>query len=933
MKKLSFLTALLCASMISFAIDSEYCGTVMQQGTATEAAFTWETNDQGAVVITISETLGGAQDATHFRGNGINIDKIKVGESREDAANYFDLTCGSSSTITLSLKSGIVLAEGTKIYVTNQIIEYATSQDGNAWPTLTFEYTYGGVCSLEPELTRINFGAAAAFAQIGQGVELIVTPVDQMNRPMDVAVQFAVEPADAGSVVNNTYVPAKSGAATVTVSSGDISSSIVLYGVPSGNLALSQPCEAGYEPGNQAEISSKANDGDPNTQWVTYADQSSDVEWWIVDLGSKYSITAIDVIWGDPYSTGYILQVRDDAPSDTEKADDSAWETVSTQTGVTVNSEQFIQLSAAAGRYVRLHSLSKSANFFRLKEVRVFGTEYVNPDDTEAPVMTSATLDSKTWNSAILSVAATDNSEVSKYHVVDAAHQIDIRCIPSDGKITLSDLTPATAYNFTVSALDAANNESANSIVVAVTTDERHIVPTAAAPVPTKAATLVKSIYSDVYAFAPASLVGYNQTWWSEPAMTEEAIGNDHFLHYDLYRAGMIGAQFAELSVVSMEKMHIDVYASAAGTVTFRWIVAGDADALNGTKKTLELQAEQWNSFDFDLADFGAHNWARLFQFAIEGYEAGGLVGEHISVDNLYLYRETALVDNEAPTNVAASKVSESYFSVVLSASAQDNSGAVAFDVKNGETVVATGAGASGSDVSIVVEGLAPNTDYMFAVVAKDEAGNTAEAVSVTAKTAVAPAPAPAPDLQNKETVAVFCDALQNNPVINIGGWGQTTQAQVAELSVGDHVFFGTNFNYLGWELAPTVNATGMEYVHADFYATEVQTVQFTPISPGHEGVAQVTLTAGQWTSADIALSNYEPNNVDWSNIFQFKFMEATPSGKELFIDNVYFYKNTSGTSLEQTAESGVVTKMIQNGALYILRDGKTYNVQGMLVR
>ena len=73
MKKLSFLAALLCASMMSFAIDSseptsEYCGEIMSSGN-TEAAFTWETNDAGAVVITISETLGGADEATHFRGN------------------------------------------------------------------------------------------------------------------------------------------------------------------------------------------------------------------------------------------------------------------------------------------------------------------------------------------------------------------------------------------------------------------------------------------------------------------------------------------------------------------------------------------------------------------------------------------------------------------------------------------------------------------------------------------------------------------------------------------------------------------------------------------------------------------------------------------------------------------------------------------------
>ena len=114
-------------------------------------------------------------------------------------------------------------------------------------------------------------------------------------------------------------------------------------------------------------------------------------------------------------------------------------------------------------------------------------------------------------------------------------------------------------------------------------------VPTAAAPVPAWPAAQVKSIYSDAYTFAPASLNSYNEGWWNNPNMTEEAIGEDHYLHYDLYRDGMIGAQMAETSVATMEKFHIDVFASASGSVTFRLICAGDEEAINQTKQTLQL--------------------------------------------------------------------------------------------------------------------------------------------------------------------------------------------------------------------------------------------------------------------------------------------------------------------------------------------------------
>ena len=906
-------------------LTSEYCGEIMSSGN-TEAAFTWQTNDAGAVVITISETLGGADEATHFRGNGINIDKIKVGEAREDAATYFDLACGGSNTITLSLKEGKTLEQGTKIYVTNQIIEYATSKDGNAWPTLTFEYTYGTKCSSDAVLTRIALSAASSFAKIGESVTLTAQAKDQLNKNMDAVISFEVSPADAGVVADGKYTPAKAGAAVITAKSGEISESLTIYGVSSDNLALNKPVVAGYEPGNQGELSSKMVDGDANTQWVTYANQPASVEWAYIDLGGKYNVEAIDVLWGDPTSTSYILQVRAEAPTAEQAADDEAWTTVAEQSGITINSEQFNVVKAAA-RYVRIHSLTKSANFFRLKEVRVFGTEWVDVDDNEKPVMVSAELVSAGWDNAVIAVAATDNHEVAAFRVVETANSIDKKLSPADGKITLTGLTASTTYNFVITAIDGANNESANSKTVAVTTEEHHIVPTTAAPVPTWPAAQVKSLYSDAYEFAPASLNSYNEGWWDNPTLTEETVGEDHFLHYNLYRNGMIGVQFAATSVATMEKIHIDVYASAAGTITFRPITGGAE-----VRKTLNLEAEKWNSFDIDMADFGAQNWTNLFQYAIEGYQAGGLVGEHICVDNVYFYRTTALVDNEKPTDVTAAKVSEDIFSVVLAVSAKDNSGAYIFEVAANDHVYATGGGASGATVNVTVPGLLPNTEYNFSVIAKDEAGNAADPVAVSAKTLAAPAPAPTPDFTGKQAVPVFCDALDGGPGINIGGWGQSTQVTAGELAEGDHVFYFTNFNYLGWELNPAVNATDMEYLHVDVYTQAMTSVSVTPISPGKEKVIAKALTPGQWIALDIALSEYESAGIDWSNIYQFKF-NMPVGGNSLFVDNVYFYKVDGGTAVDAINATAPATKFIENGSLFILRDGVVYTIQGAVVR
>ena len=227
--------------------------------------------------------------------------------------------------------------------------------------------------------------------------------------------------------------------------------------------------------------------------------------------------------------------------------------------------------------------------------------------------------------------------------------------------------------------------------------------------------------------------------------------------YYDLYRNGMIGAQFAETSMSLMEKIHIDIWASAAGSVTFRPITVGGPN----TPKTLNLAAQQWNSFDIDLSEFVGHDWSKVFQFAIEGYQDGGLVGEHISVDNIFFYRTTPPpADETAPTDVIANKTEENFASVKLSAQANDDSGVVHFRVQNGSDVlVADVEAVSGAEVAITINNLTPNTDYTLSVVAFDEAGHEAEPVNVAVKTQALPSAAPQPTHVAEAVLSVYSNA------------------------------------------------------------------------------------------------------------------------------------------------------------------------------
>ncbi|MBR0309756.1 MAG: discoidin domain-containing protein [Paludibacteraceae bacterium] len=952
MKKFTFLVALLCASVFTYA-DPEL---VYDTNFALQSNGSSATASTGNAALAIDGDEGTRWESAKSDDETWTLD---MGQLRvfntikilwEGAyAKEFELTSSNDGEAWTNLytETNLTQAGWQEIKLAEnksaRYIKYHGTKRATEWGQSFYEFQV--VLPGVSKLTTIEL-SAPKIAKVGEGVDLTVVAKDQNNSKMDVTIEYEITPATAGAITNGKYVPAKVGNATIVAKSGDVKSAeISIFGYEGDNLAWSTNidndnkviAQSDFAPsGTNAFFAVDGNNGSVYQGSATNGTAGDDASrtydvWFVVDLGDFYDIDLITINFEGACSQDYHVDFS---------ADNATWVVGYNHVGAAGINGRTDMLSAAVldnyqkVRYVRFWSTKAGTEWgVKIFEFQVFGRAWVPASDSEAPVMVSATLDSKTWNSVVLAVEATDNQGISKFHVVDAANAIDAKYAANEGKITITGLTAATAYNFTVTAIDVAQNESANSKAVAVTTEEHHIVPTTAAPVPAWPAAQVKSLYSDAYDFAPASLNSYNEGWWDNPTLTEEAVGEDHFLHYNLYRNGMIGVQFAETSVATMEKIHIDVYASAAGTITFRPITAGDAEAINNTKQTLTLEAEKWNSFDFDLADFGEHNWTRLFQYSIEGYQAGGLVGEHICIDNVYFYRTTALVDNEKPTDVTAAKVSEDIFSVVLAVSAKDNSGAFAFDVMAGDKVLATSGGASGATVNVNVPGLLPNTEYNLSVIVKDEADNKAEAVTVHVKTMAAPAPAPKPDFTGKLAVAVFCDALAGGPAINIGGWGQTTVTTFGQLAEGDNVCYGTNFNYLGWELTPAVNAEDMEFLHADFYTADMQNISVTPISPGHEGIYVANLTAGNWTSVDVPLTAFDGKQIDWSNIFQMKFFDATPAGKAVFIDNVYFYKNDQTDMLNVTTGAVVATKVIRDGQLLIIRDGVAYTMQGVRVR
>lgn len=446
-----------------------------------------------------------------------------------------------------------------------------------------------------------------------------------------------------------------------------------------------------------------------------------------------------------------------------------------------------------------------------------------------------------------------------------------------------------------------------------------------AAPVPTWPANQVKSLYSDTYDFAPASLGSYNEGWWEAPVLAEEEIGGNHMLHYTGIKNGMIGWAFANTVMVGMEKVHFDIYAPNAGSLEFG-IICTDANGGANHEPTfpVTLEANQWNSFDFDVpADF---NLADVFQCKIVNYAATMTDGFY--VDNVFFYRTTApAADTEAPTAFSASVVEGTvgYTGATITAVATDNSGAVTFEVYEGENKLAEESAASAAAKSIVVKGLTSGAAHTLTIKVKDASGNYAAAEqTVTFTTVALPVPAAVPTKAAADVKAIYSNVYSPVLTWHVGGWGQSTQTEDVDLGNG-HALNCTNANYLGWEFEGDYkDFSDMDSIHFAVYTAEAGSIEFTPIWGG-EQVKQFTLVAG-WNYINVPLDEWA--GINKANIYQLKWANM-PSA--CFIANVYFSKVAAPAAENVTIYCQVDAQWWLNDgadvAVYCYKDGAAYGL------
>lgn len=190
--------------------------------------------------------------------------------------------------------------------------------------------------------------------------------------------------------------------------------------------------------------------------------------------------------------------------------------------------------------------------------------------------------------------------------------------------------------------------------------------------------------------------------------------------------------------------------------------------------------------------------------------------------------------------------------------------------------------------------------------------GNALSCASTPAPSPTAPSDnAAAPTLDAADVTGIY-GASYSSIATNLNpGWGQsgTVDAQF-DPGTGSSVLHYANFNYQGTEIAAT-NLSSMTHIHMDVWVAEgtQRQLKFTPVNNGTgtgEILVEVPLTPGSWNSVDLPKSTF--TGMSWDSVHQLKFDgqfnadgTANGDGWDVYLDNLYFYNDGSGTTTEIT--------------------------------
>ena len=198
------------------------------------------------------------------------------------------------------------------------------------------------------------------------------------------------------------------------------------------------------------------------------------------------------------------------------------------------------------------------------------------------------------------------------------------------------------------------------------------------------------------------------------------------------------------------------------------------------------------------------------------------------------------------------------------------------------------------------------------------------------------PTTAPAaPTAAEDDVLAIYCNKYTTNN-LNFGISGWAGPYQVLDLE-GTNVGFWTDMT---WECiidpAHTDDAhdmSGYKKLHVDIWAPKAAKIKFTveAVNGGNYKDGNLVDLAKGWNAFDFVVAEW-PGNYDFKNVKCFVFEQYSIEHNPFGFANIYFY-DKEAQGLENIDASTKAVKVLYNGQIYIIRNGKQYTITGALVK
>ena len=519
--------------------------------------------------------------------------------------------------------------------------------------------------------------------------------------------------------------------------------------------------------------------------------------------------------------------------------------------------------------------------------------------DTQAPTLFTATKGTVGTTSVQFLLNATDDSgSVSYWGSYGTTTVTTTGASATQKSFSITDLTPSTAYSFAITAKDAAGNTAANSpITVTATTTAVQVPEVSATTPPAYSAAKVISIYSDAY--TNVRNINYNPGWGQATVVSTIQIGTNNVMKYS--NLNYQGTVFDHVYPVTMKYLHLDVWTPDETSLqVFPICWNGTGNEAEKFKTLTPITLNEWNSFDIPLTYFTGLGltMADVYQLKIVGTG-----GKTIYLDNIYFYDDSADTDTQAPASFTATKGTVTADEVELLLSATDNSGAVTYTISYGSApTVLTTTGLSGVQKSYKISGLTGSTAYSFAVTAKDAADNPAanSPIVVSATTLASIPAAPAPIVDALKVKSVFSDTYTNLPTVLQNWYGNTFSTVML---AGNTTLKNVSVCCFGYEFTGgAIDVTGMTKLHVDIYPESLAAMTLGVTGGGEFKKAGIALTAGQWNSVNVTLSELTGANL--ASVAQVGFWDLNGT---FYLDNLYFF-NDASTGLNQIEKQNEIS-------------------------